>query len=108
MTRFVRDAIAVLILAAVAGNPVHAGADRVRRSALNAQWYGTGSRLDKASLEKKVDALLENADRPELSGKLVGMVAPHAGYKYSGPAAARLSAASRQKLNGSLGRSAEV
>jgi hypothetical protein len=46
-------------------------------------WYSG----DPQRLAQTVDAYIENADPPDVAGKVVGLVAPHAGYQYSGPVA---------------------
>lgn len=48
------------------------------------QWYpGNPNRLT-----EMVDGLLDAEDAPAIPGKIVGLIAPHAGYKYSGHIAA--------------------
>ena len=54
-----------------------------RRPAVAGLFYPAGA----GELARVVDALLEAARRPEVLG-LRGLVAPHAGYAYSGPVAA--------------------
>ena len=44
---------------------------------------------DPQSLAGDIDAYLSDADVPELPGEPVALIAPHAGYVYSGPVAAR-------------------
>lgn len=56
----------------------------VRRSSIAGSWYpGTPE-----NLARDVDRYLEQASPPAIPGDLVGLVAPHAGYVYSGPVAA--------------------
>jgi hypothetical protein len=43
---------------------------------------------DKVALEKMIDGLLAQATVPAIDGKIMAVVAPHAGYPYSGPVAA--------------------
>jgi len=56
----------------------------IRRSVIAGTWYpGT-----KAELARMVDGFLANAKKEELGGELTGLIAPHAGYAYSGQVAA--------------------
>jgi AmmeMemoRadiSam system protein B/AmmeMemoRadiSam system protein A len=57
---------------------------RVRQSALAGRWYPA----DKGQLTKEIDGYLASAKKVELDGKIVGLICPHAGYMYSGSAAA--------------------
>ncbi|MDP2911649.1 MAG: AmmeMemoRadiSam system protein B [Candidatus Omnitrophota bacterium] len=43
---------------------------------------------DKDVLTKEVDGFLANAKKPDIKGKIIALVAPHAGYEYSGQVAA--------------------
>ncbi len=43
---------------------------------------------DSGTLEREVDAMIESARPPQIEGRLVGLISPHAGYLYSGPTAA--------------------
>jgi len=43
----------------------------------------------KMELDREVAVYLENAPQIEINGRVIGMVAPHAGYMYSGGVAAR-------------------
>lgn len=55
-----------------------------RRSVIAGTWYpGTEKGLARA-----VDGYLANVDQPLVAGELVGLISPHAGYTYSGQAAA--------------------
>ncbi len=65
----------------------------VRPSPLSGQWYPA----DPAVLAAQVDQLLAAgaARLPALSGELVGLLAPHAGIRYSGPVAGTAFAAVR-------------
>lgn len=58
--------------------------DAVREAAKAGSWY-PGS---KRELTEAVDEYFRQAAIPALPGKVVGMVSPHAGYAYSGRAAA--------------------
>jgi MEMO1 family protein len=56
----------------------------VRRSAVAGSWYpGTA-----AAIAEEVDRYLEGAGAVSVPGRLVGLVSPHAGLRYSGPVAA--------------------
>lgn len=55
----------------------------VRPSLIAGTWYpGQPDRL-----QATVQACIDNADQPELPGDVIGLIAPHAGYRYSGPVA---------------------
>ncbi|MDO8752378.1 MAG: AmmeMemoRadiSam system protein B, partial [Anaerolineales bacterium] len=63
----------------------------LRPSALAGTWYeGTPQ-----SLSARVDGYLADAKIPELNGQVIGVIAPHAGHKYSGQVAAHAFAALR-------------
>jgi len=55
----------------------------VRPSPIAGRWYSS----DPARLSSEVDDFMAAARLPELGGEVVGLVAPHAGYQYSGPVA---------------------
>ncbi len=55
----------------------------VRPSPIAGTWYSS----DPDDLRQTVDEYIENADLPNLPGEVVGLVAPHAGYRYSGSVA---------------------
>jgi len=55
----------------------------VRPSPIAGTWYSN----DPNTLQQMVDAYIQNAVIPELPGEVVGIVAPHAGYIYSGAVA---------------------
>ncbi len=63
----------------------------VRPSAIAGQWYPG----DAARLARSVDRYMDEAILPELSGRVVAVVAPHAGHLYSGPVAGYAFAALR-------------
>ncbi|MBI4771975.1 MAG: AmmeMemoRadiSam system protein B [Chloroflexi bacterium] len=57
----------------------------IRPSPIAGTWYpGQPDRL-----REGVDAMLEAAPALSLPGELIGVIAPHAGHRYSGPTAAR-------------------
>lgn len=56
----------------------------VRRSVIAGSWYpGT-----EGQLRKTVQGYLDNVEKEELDGDLIGLISPHAGYIYSGQVAA--------------------
>ncbi|MDY6874221.1 MAG: AmmeMemoRadiSam system protein B [Chloroflexota bacterium] len=55
----------------------------IRPSPIAGTWYSG----DPERLAQTVDNYLKDADPPEVPGEVVGLVAPHAGYQYSGPVA---------------------
>ncbi len=60
------------------------GSQSVRRSPFAGSWYPG----DPFELGSMVERLLASAPQTELPGKLVALISPHAGLKYSGPVAA--------------------
>jgi MEMO1 family protein len=57
---------------------------RLRRSAVAGSWYpGTA-----ASIVAEVEGYLGEARAPKPAGRLIGLISPHAGLRYSGPVAA--------------------
>ena len=63
----------------------------IRPSPIAGTWYEGTSK----SLAARVDEYLAQAQLPEIKGDLIGVIAPHAGYKYSGAVAAHAFAALR-------------
>ncbi len=59
-------------------------AERVRQPAVSGSWYPA----DAEALTEMVDDYLKQANPPQVDGKIIGLVAPHAGFVYSGPVAA--------------------
>jgi AmmeMemoRadiSam system protein B/AmmeMemoRadiSam system protein A len=57
---------------------------RIRRAQVAGSWYPGG----KEQLAAAVDAMLAEAKPPKLDGKIVALISPHAGYRFSGKAAA--------------------
>ena len=55
----------------------------IRPSALVGEWYSK----DADVLGKEVDGYIQNAKLSPLEGEVVGLIAPHAGYRYSGAVA---------------------
>jgi len=58
--------------------------ENVRKAQCAGTWYPG----EPGALAKQIDELLERAAVPALSGKPLGLIAPHAGYRYSAPVAA--------------------
>ena len=57
---------------------------RIRRAQVAGSWYPG----DKAQLAAYIDQLLAEAKPPKLAGKVMALISPHAGYRFSGKAAA--------------------
>ena len=55
----------------------------IRPSPIAGTWYTSNP----AQLRATVDRYIDNASIPDLSGDVLGVIAPHAGYRYSGPVA---------------------
>jgi AmmeMemoRadiSam system protein B len=55
----------------------------VRPSPIAGSWYSN----DPASLRREIKGYLDSAEIPPLDGELLALIAPHAGYRYSGPTA---------------------
>ena len=63
----------------------------VRPSPIAGAWYEGNPK----ALANIVDQYLDQAELPELPGKVIAVIAPHAGHKYSGPVAGYAFAAVR-------------
>ena len=63
----------------------------VRPSPIAGSWYEGNPK----ALARMVDQYLDQAELPELSGKVIAVIAPHAGHIYSGPVAGYAFAALR-------------
>ena len=57
--------------------------ENTRPSPIAGQWYIA----DPRRLAAQVDDYIQKAQMPEISGKILGIMAPHAGHRYSGPVA---------------------
>jgi hypothetical protein len=77
--QIVSRTIAILLLLASA-----ACGQKVRQAAVAGQFYPA----DANELRKMVDGFLAAAPTPELSGSVVALISPHAGYEFSGAVAA--------------------
>ena len=58
-------------------------ANPVRPSPIAGTWYSANP----GQLRATVEACINDANLPDLPGQVIGLVAPHAGYRYSGPVA---------------------
>jgi hypothetical protein len=70
--------------AAQAHEPSAAGETRIRRAAMAGSWYPA----EKEQLATLVDGLLAGARPPKVEGNIMALISPHAGYPFSGKAAA--------------------
>lgn len=57
--------------------------DPIRPSPIAGSWYSSNA----VKLHDEIEGYLETARLPDLQGQLVGLIAPHAGYFYSGATA---------------------
>ena len=57
--------------------------NEIRPSPIAGSWYSD----DPQVLAGQIDGYLEDAELPAIQGEIVGLIAPHAGYRYSGPTA---------------------
>ena len=55
----------------------------VRPSPIAGTWYSNNAE----NLRREIASYLENAVLPDLLGEVIGLISPHAGYRYSGPTA---------------------
>jgi len=63
----------------------------LRPSPIAGQWYSGHA----GSLAASIDAFIEAAVLPEITGEVIAVIAPHAGHRYSGPVAGNAFAAVR-------------
>lgn len=61
-----------------------AGEGAVRRAGVAGTWYPAEAQ----QLRKEIDEALRAATPPEIQGRLIALIVPHAGYRYSGSTAA--------------------
>ncbi len=64
-------------------DPGFRGPKVVREMKKAGTWYAA----DKATLGPELDRYVVEAGLPKISGRLVGLISPHAGYRFSGPTA---------------------
>ena len=55
----------------------------VRPSPIAGTWYSADPQI----LFREIRSYLDNAELPKIGGDVIGLIAPHAGYQYSGPTA---------------------
>jgi AmmeMemoRadiSam system protein B len=55
----------------------------IRPSPIAGTWYSP----DPEQLRQEINAYIDEATLPEIEGEVIAVVAPHAGYRYSGPTA---------------------
>jgi len=55
----------------------------IRPSPIAGTWYSGNPKV----LREEIDGFIDAAPLQDLDGELIGLIAPHAGYKYSGPTA---------------------
>jgi len=80
--RIMRKIIFILIVLFLAGIVVKGAF--AQHAYLSGTWYSSNP----AALRKELQGYLDQVKLPKIYGKVVGLMAPHAGYKYSGPVAA--------------------
>jgi AmmeMemoRadiSam system protein B/AmmeMemoRadiSam system protein A len=80
--------IAVLAIVTLKYSPVHA-AQNVRQPGVAGGFYPA----DPKALTAMIDDMLAHASPPQINDPILAVVAPHAGYQYSGPVAAYTYAA---------------
>jgi len=78
-----RSIFILLVIVIFAGCSM-AESNRVRQSTLAGSWYPAG----KEKLLKMVSQFFDAADKVKVDGTVRGLISPHAGYAYSGKAAA--------------------
>jgi AmmeMemoRadiSam system protein B len=71
-------------MAAVKKNGVIVTSDNIRKSSLAGSWYPSNPGI----LRTSIDDFFRRVPEESIPGKIVGLVAPHAGYIYSGQVAA--------------------
>ncbi len=59
-------------------------AEKIRESVIAGSWYPD----DPLVLQDEISGYLERANPPAVEGQLLGLISPHAGYRYSGGVAA--------------------
>lgn len=74
----------------------HSSSPTIRESAIAGTWYPGSA----AALRRTVEGYLDNVTPAALPGSVLALVAPHAGYAYSGQVAAHAFAQVRGKTDG--------
>ena len=84
MKRTVILLVIILLLVADFALPNEKTPTKVRKSAIAGSWYPA----DKAELQKMLSSLFSRVPKVNFYGEVRALIVPHAGYQYSGPAAA--------------------
>jgi len=71
-------------VAASAPAPASDATHHIRRAQMAGSWYSE----NKDQLAAEVDGLFAEAKPPKIDGKIIALISPHAGYRFSGKAAA--------------------
>ncbi|MBA7493763.1 hypothetical protein ES702_04325 [subsurface metagenome] len=79
-----RKIISLFFIIVSLGTGCTEGKEIIRQPAFAGTWY-PGNRDE---LSKTIDSFLKNARDQQLKGDLIALIAPHAGYAFSGPIAA--------------------
>ncbi len=74
----------VFIMVLIFGLSASSDASDVREPAVAGSWYPATEN----ALKEQVNTMLNRAENPGIKGRVIGLVAPHAGYVYSGQVAA--------------------
>jgi len=84
MARYAKIAGSLLIVFIAVASMLFASRDEVKEPAVAGAFYPA----DRSELSRAVDGYLANARSQPASGRLIALIAPHAGYMYSGQVAA--------------------
>ncbi|MDO8603649.1 MAG: AmmeMemoRadiSam system protein B [Candidatus Omnitrophota bacterium] len=76
--------IFTLLIALLLCSCARSYSEDIRKPAVEGAFYPA----DKDVLAKEVDGFLANAKKDDIKGKIIALIAPHAGYEYSGQIAA--------------------
>ncbi len=68
----------------------------IRRSVIAGSWYPG----DPATLQADIAGYFRNVPERDIAGEIVGLIAPHAGYRYSGQVAAHAYNLIRKRVRG--------
>ena len=79
-----RSVVVITALLSFALLPLAAQAAKVRPAYCAGRWYPG----DQQSLRSNIENLLDRAAPPEITGRPLAVIAPHAGYRFSAPTAA--------------------
>ncbi len=84
MTKDIMKKIVTLLIALLLCSCARSYSEDIRKPAVAGAFYPA----DKDVLAKEVDGFLANAKKDDIKGKIIALIAPHAGYEYSGQIAA--------------------